>query len=175
MPQKNPPKNNNFVIIGSFGTVYGVKGWIKVISFTDPADNITQYEHWYLKLKDRWEPIPIENIKYQHNHLIVKIVDYDNPEEARFFTNKLIGIKRKELPTLVSQEFYWHDLMGLEVKNIQGEALGVVVEILSTGSNDVFVVQDQEGKRHLIPYTEEAVKSIELDRQLMIVDWNSEF
>lgn len=171
MPIKNPKKNNAYVVIGSFGTVHGVKGWIKINSYTDPAENIKKYKHWYVKIKDQWELLPIEDLKTQHKTLLLKLTDCGTPEDARFYTNKLIGIKREELPDLESNEFYWHDLIGLEVKNLKGELLGTVIEILSTGANDVFVVKRDDGKRYLIPYTADAVQSIDIDNQFIMVDW----
>ncbi len=166
-------------VIGKFGKVFGVAGWIKVISYTNPTSNITKYtQHWLLERKDKghvsWHPIKVEAHRNHHKTLVVKIEGYDDCDQARALTNALISIPDEELPELKQDEYYWHQLIGLEVVTITGESLGTIKEIQETASNDVLSVKGE--RLRLIPYLmDDVIKSIDLENSKMVVDWDPAF
>lgn len=163
---------NDPIVLGKFGSTYGVRGWIKVYSFTDPTENLQNYPDWQVKFKGNWQPLAIEDKKKHGEILIIKIRGIDSPEEVHKYTNCLIGILPKDLPVLPLGEYYWSQLEGLKVVTLQGDYLGKVDHLLDTeGANDVIVVVDQEGQEHLIPYLKSVVKSIDLNTAVMVVDW----
>ena len=161
------------VILGRFGAVYGLRGWLKVISFTQPVDNILNYSEWQVQHHGSWKTITLEDSKIHGKGIIVKVQGIDDPDQARLYINNEIAIDREALPKLSEEEHYWRDLMGLTVITKGGVTLGTVKGLLETGANDVLIVQ---GKRErMIPYTDEVVISIDQEKKMITVDWDPEF
>ncbi len=164
---------NKNVIIGRFGSVYGIQGWLKVISFTQPMTNILHYENWLINRASSWQPITITASKLHGKHILVKIADCTTPEQARQYTNIDIAISRGQLPTLTESEYYWADLEGLSVVNQQGIELGKVSHVFATGANDVLIVKGE--KEHLLPYIKQVILNINLAEKTLLVDWDENF
>lgn len=159
-----------YVVIGKIGATYGVKGWLKITSFTDPLHNILQYAPWFISDPQHpWQLIQVTEGRPHGKGIVVKFAGIDNPEQARLMTGKAIGAKRSQLPILPKDEFYWADLEGLTVINQRGETLGTVIYVMATGANDVLVVKGQ--KEIAIPYLPEVIKKIDLSQRLIQVDW----
>lgn len=159
-----------YIPIGKIGASFGVKGWLKVYSYTK-SDNVLNYSPLYISNENnQWTPIEVEQGRQHGKYLIVKIAHIDSPEQAGLLTGKLIAVNRTQFPELAKHEFYWSDLEGLTVKNKQGKILGKVIYLLETGSNDVLVVK---GKiEFAIPYLPgQVILNIDLDRQEILVDW----
>lgn len=167
MSQSNP----SYIVIGKFGATYGIHGWIKILAYTEFGENILNYQPWYIqRTPDTWTPISIEDGRLHNNGVIVKPSNVHTPEEARLLTGYTIAITRDQLPPLKKNEFYWSDLIGITVINQHGETLGKIAYLMETGSNDVIVVKGE--KEHAIPYLMDTViKSIDLDKREMHVDW----
>ena len=162
------------IIVGRIGAVYGVKGWLKIISDTQPLENILRYRPWLLKLNGRWVETEIEDAKTHGKGLVAKIRGCDDRELARNYTNAEIGITREQLPKPQQGEYYWADLEGLEVVNLEGINFGKIDHLFETGANDVIVVKGDEER--LVPFImNDVIKEIDLDKQHMLVDWPSEF
>lgn len=166
------PSNNMTapVVIGRFGAPHGIRGDIRVHSFTDPLLQIIKYQPWQVSL--RGQPVPVEITRHQqHNdQLIVHIKGFDDRDEVRCFTNLDIAVPRESLPETNENEHYWHDLIGLAVVNINGEEMGVITAIFATGSNDVIVIE-KDGKESYIPYLNTVVLNIDHNQRRMQVDW----
>tara|TARA_B100001013_G_scaffold138084_1_gene81328 strand:- start:133 stop:666 length:534 start_codon:yes stop_codon:yes gene_type:complete len=169
MQQKKIP-----LIVGRIGGVYGVKGWLKISSFTRPNDNILSYTPWLLEIDGIWQETNLEEFQIRGERLLIKILGIDNPEDASQYVNCDVAIKHEQLPTLNKGEYYWRDLIGLKVLNQDEVELGVVSEIIETGANDVFVVtgNGESETRVLIPYVMDIyVKRIDLITQTIHIDW----
>jgi 16S rRNA processing protein RimM len=164
---------SKFVIIGRFGSTHGIRGWLKVHSFTDPADNIVDYLPWLIEQQQNWHPLAIEQLQNSSHIILAKIAGCNTPEQACAYVNKLIAIERESLPILKKDEYYWSDLEGLQVINQQGIQLGTIDHLFATGANDVMVVKGD--KERLIPYINNTVLQIDLTQGIMIVDWDPEF
>lgn len=163
---------NNWVVVGKFARVHGIKGLITVQSYTDPVDNILSYTPWHIKIKHKWCPIIIHHAQSLGNKIAVQVERYMSREEAGLLTNLEIAVSRKNLPSLEQDDgFYHHDLIGLNVINTKQEKLGTIIDVMPTGANDVIVVQG--GKRILIPFVwHHYVLNIDLAQMQMIVDWD---
>jgi 16S rRNA processing protein RimM len=162
--------DTEYVIVGKIGSPYGVKGWLKVTSFTESIPDILKFAPWYLKEKQGWQRIEIEDGRQHGKGVVVKLTGLGTPEQARLYTGKTIGIERSQLPVLKKQEFYWSDLEGLTVINQHNEVLGKVIYLIETGSNDVLVVK---GETELaIPYLPDVVESIDLAEKVIRVNWD---
>jgi len=157
------------IIIARLGAAYGIKGWLHLTSFTDPVDNIFQYQPWHLKKDKRWEAIALEAHKSHGNSFVVKLKGCDDRDRATQLKGSEIAVNRTELPKTAENEYYWSDLMGLTVKTMTGETLGTIDYLFETGANDVVVTKGK--KQHFIPYIGTVIKHIDLEKQEMIVDW----
>lgn len=167
---KNPQKNK--IILGRFGSAHGVRGWLSVNSYTDPSDNILSYPNWQRETPAGWETLEITHSQVLHNKIIVKLAGCDDRNQAQHYTNQSIAIERSELPETEAGEYYWHDLIGLEVYS-QEQLLGVVKELKETGSNDVLIVQGE--RERWIPYHKNTIIQVDLVAKRIDVDWDPEF
>ena len=174
-------EQNEKLVVGKFGASYGIRGWLKVFSYTDNPESIFDYSPWFINQKGQWTELKVESWKRHNKGWVVKLEGIEIREEAHLLTNVEIAINPAALPELSEDEFYWRELFGMKVFNTQGYDLGEVVDMLETGSNDVLVVKanlkDAFGqKERLIPFLEEQV-IINVDRQAqrIEVDWDPGF
>jgi 16S rRNA processing protein RimM len=161
--------------VGNIGAPNGVRGWVRINSFTEPADNLFTYP-LLMAHGQEWRPIEIEEVQARGGGFIAKIVGVDDRDQAALITNLKLAVQRADLPEL-QDENYWSDVMGLKVYNADQVLLGVVTDIFETGANAVLVVKNEEtGKEHLIPYVPEMyVQAVDIDAGTMRVNWDPEF
>ncbi len=166
--------SEDIVLLGQVSGLFGVKGWVKVFSYTEPRENIVQYSPWLVKTDKGWKQIKLNQGKRQGKSVIASLQGYDDPDSASTLIGCDIGMRREQLPALTDDEFYWNDLVGLTVINQDGIELGQVQRLIETGSNDVLVVQGD--RERLVPYIkEQVIKHIDLEQKLIRVDWDPEF
>lgn len=113
--------------------------------------------------------LSIESTRWKSEFLLLKFVGIDDRTEVSQWTNALLYVKTDQLPALPQGEFYLHELIGLNVFEPDGTSLGVLMEILETGANDVYLIQNDAGEEVLIPATEEMILEIDLDQEKMVV------
>ncbi len=162
------------IIVGRVVGLYGVRGWVRVRSYTEPPENILNYSPWELSREGRWEQVEIDEARRHGKGIVARFVAYPDRDAARRLIGMEIGVGRKQLPRVDANDFYWADLVGLAVVTVGGVELGRVDRLLATGANDVLVAK---GKRdRLIPFVEGAVvKSVDLEAGQITVDWDPEF
>jgi 16S rRNA processing protein RimM len=189
MKDESLPVDNEYIILGKLNAHHGIKGWLKVYSYTEPKQNILSYSQLVLfnerlqgnRQLDYWKKAEITDGRLQGKGVVVHIKGYDNREAAEELIGCAIGIHRENLEKLPENEYYWVDLMGLNVINQQGIVLGKIVNMLPTTANDVMVVkhqQKQEGiqQEYLIPYIMgQFVLNVDLESREMQVDWDVDF
>jgi len=170
------------VVIGEISAVFGVKGWLKVHSYTEPFDNILAYDNWLLEKNGQTRQVVIDEARRHSNGIVVHIKDVDDRDLAKAYCKSQIKIPLSAMPELSKDDYYWHQLEGLQVY-LQDEAgqagllIGSVDHLIETGANDVLVVKPElEGKSDseeiLIPYLlDKVVKSVDIDNGTMLVDW----
>lgn len=170
-----------YITLGKITTVYGVKGWVKVQSFTDPFDNILDYRDWRLKRQGSQaiEDVVVVDGRRHNKSIVVQLQGYDDRERARSLAQAEIQVLASTLPEPDEGEFYWHQLQGMTVIDVDDEqsVFGIVDSFLATGANDVMVVRaptartgdDQE---ILIPWLpERVIKHVDLEARVIEVDW----
>lgn len=166
--------NQSRIVVGRTGGAHGVRGWMKIMSYTRPRQNIFSYSPWMIYVDKEWRQIKLEESQHRGDRLLVKLSEVESPEQARLYMNCDIAIKREQLPELEEGEYYWHDLIGLEVLNQDQIRLGEVSEITETGANDVLVIRksSKEKKNILIPLVMDVyVKQVDLNAKQIHVDW----
>jgi 16S rRNA processing protein RimM len=167
-----------WVIVGKFGRPQGIKGFVRVISFTEPSDNILQYPDWFIQKKDNtWQHVKRLDTQVSPKYLCVQIDGYPSREAIAELTHASIAVPASALPQLSADEYYWHELIGMQVKHHTGIVMGEVDSILKTGANDVLVVIDnQHQKRRLIPYLlDDVIQSINKNSREITVCWDLDF
>jgi 16S rRNA processing protein RimM len=164
-----------YIVVGEVSGVFGLKGWIKVYSFTEPRENILNYSPWVLRKGSDLKTIAVLDGGLQGKAVVACLLGISDRDMAASLSGYEIVIDASLLPKAEAGEYYWRDLIGLNVETEQGTALGVVDYLLETGANDVLVVKEGE-KERLIPFLQgQFVKHIDLESGMMIVDWDPEF
>lgn len=167
------------VALGKISGVYGVRGWVKVHSFTRPADNLLGYRRWWIAKGEGYEATLIDG-KVHGGSLIASISGPDGqPITDRDIAAGLLGaeiqVERSAFPKLPKGQYYWVDLIGLGVWNEQDEALGEVVDMTTNGAQDVMVLRQGETER-LIPFVQgPIVKSVDLKTRRIVCDWQLDY
>lgn len=160
--------------VGKISGVFGVKGWVKVFAFTDPRENILSYSPWLLKKGGETKAVDVVDGQLHGKAVIARLAGVDDRDQALLLTGWDVLISRSQLPKARKGEYYWNELIGLDVETNQGVSLGVVDSLLETGANDVLVVQG--GRDRAIPFLQgQTILSIDLDAGKIIVDWDPEF
>ena len=174
------PAGAHRVVLGKIVSVHGVRGAVKVYSHTDPLDNVLDYAEWSLNRGSEQRTVSVLGGRVQGRVLVVNLKGIDDRNKAEELVDFEISIASDALPELEDGDFYWHQLEGLQVVNLEGQLLGKVDHLLETGSNDVMVVKPCAGsvdqRERLLPYLPgQFVIKVDLETQVMQVDWDAEF
>lgn len=162
------------VIVGQIAGVFGVQGWVKVQSYTQPPENILTYRPWWVKLHGEWRVAPVGAARSHGKGIVARLEGHDDRDQARALVGAPIGISRTQLPPPAPGEYYWADLVGLRVVNREGVSLGTVDHLFATGANDVLVVKGE--RERLIPFIkDQVILEIDLERGVLTVDWDAAF
>ncbi|ACT51630.1 ribosome maturation factor RimM [Methylovorus mays] len=163
------------VVMGRVVAPYGIYGWLKIQPDTETIDSLFDYDNWWLGRDPKWQEYPVEAAKVHGKTLLVKLVGIDDRDAAFAAKGKQVSVPREQLPEAEEGEYYWSDLIGLRVSNLQQVDFGTVVDVFETGANDVVVVKDDAGRERLVPFTAEAVPEVNVEAGTMLVDWDPEF
>jgi len=160
------------VALGYISAVHGIKGWVKVHSWTRPMEAILEYQPWLLG-EDR-KPVKLVDGRKQGKGMAALLPGYNDREQAAALVGQQIFVGRDQMPPTEEDEYYWSDLEGLEVHTTNGELLGRVDRMMETGANDVLVVRGD--RERLVPFIQgQYVMSVDLEAGLMVVDWDPDF
>ncbi|WP_111497461.1 MULTISPECIES: ribosome maturation factor RimM [Marinobacter] len=167
-------------VIGRITSVFGVKGWVKVYSYTDPMEGILEYRHW--QVSQGGKPVPLEVVEGKRHGpgIVVRLKGVSDRDVARSYCGLDVSVPTGELPDLPEGEYYWFQLEGLLVETSRGDNLGRVKHLMETGANDVLVVRATstsiDKRERLIPYLpDDVIQQIDLDARRIVVDWDPEF
>ncbi len=168
--------NGRRVLLGRIVGVHGLRGAVKLESYTEPRLAIFDYKPWLLEREpERFEEIANAHGRAQGKGIVAMLPDVIDRDVAAGLIGARIWVSRDALPELESGEYYQTDLEGLQVVNEAGEDLGRVTHMFDNGAHDVLVTRDEAGRERLIPYVVEAyVKSVDLDAGRITVDWNKD-
>lgn len=170
----NPADTEQKIIIGRFGPPFGVKGWIKVQSFTEPEENLLTYAKWYIQERNDWLLIEHDGRAQHGKGWVVHLVGYDSPEAVRFLASTDIAIARHDLPPLAGDEFYIGDIVGFSAITVEGVKLGEVMGFIDSGAHELLVITGK--KEYLIPLIKgRFLKAVDKTKQQITVDWDADF
>ncbi len=168
--------------VGRIATVHGVRGWVKIESGTQPAANILDYRPWWLREAAGWRLVRPDAGEASGKRILAHLEGVDDRDLARRYCQRDIYVEAAQLPALAEGEYYWHQLIGLEVYGRSGQqrvSLGSVAGLLETGVHDVLVVrrtvESGEPQEQLIPYADSVVLAVDVAAGRIEVDWDSDY
>jgi 16S rRNA processing protein RimM len=162
------------VIVGRISGLFGVRGWLKIFSYTESRENIVEYSPWQVNKDGQWQTVKVESGRSHGKGVVVKLVGYDDRDAAATLIGCDIAVTREQMGEPEPGEYYWADLEGMKVVTLDGVELGVVDHLFETGANDVVVVRGE--RERLLPFVRgNVIKNIDLQRHVMEVDWDPEF
>lgn len=168
-------KTEEKVLLGHISGLFGVKGWVKVYSHTRPRSKIVEYKNWYLN-DDFNQTISVEDGRPHKGGVVAKLKGIDDRDAAVAVIGHEIWVDGNDLTPLPDDEYYWYQLIGLQVLDTEKKLLGTVKDLLETGANDVLMVRGGGKAEHLIPYIYgQVIQSIDLTNKCMVVDWDPDF
>ena len=184
-----PGSTSEKVILGRITGVYGVKGWVKVFSHTDPMEAIVDFSPWYIRTEGRgqgsqkpapWNKVKLKAGKRHAKTVVAKLEHCNDRDQAMAYVGTEIAVELQQLEQQREEDaYYWRDLIGLRVINQQGIELGKVKTLMETGANDVLVVvfeEQGETKERLIPWTVGiAIVAVDIEEGFIEVDWDADF
>jgi len=169
-------------VLGKISGYYGVKGWVKIYSYTQPRENIARYKTLKIKCSHRsadqqlWQDIRLDSGKAHGKGVVAHFSGYDNREVAAALIGAELAVYRCDFLPAPDNEYYWADLIGLTAVNLEDIELGQVTRLLETAANDVLVISAEQQKdaksEILVPYVmQHYVKNVDLDAGVIILDW----
>lgn len=158
------------VVLGRITGVFGVRGWVKVFSYTEPREAVLDYERWLLSGTQGWQPATVAEGQRHGKTVIVRLDGIDDRDRAASLIGTEIGVRKSDMPPTEAGQYYWSDLEGLRVVHRDGRELGTVSHLLETGANDVMVVRGEQER--LIPFVmDKVVLDVDLAAGVVSVDW----
>jgi len=174
-PAAGGPDSDRRILLGKIVALFGVDGWVKVESYTEPRMRIFKYLPWCLKTQAGETQIAQVQGRAHGQGLVALLPQVEDRNAAQAWIGAEVWVQRSALPKAKRGEYYWADLEGLDVVNLDGVAFGKVSHLFSTGANDVIVVRDG-GRERLIPFVlKQFVTEINLDSARITVDWDPDF
>ena len=163
-----------WITLGRVSGVFGIKGWVKIQSYTEPRGNIVTFGVWTLRLRGADQVFDVEDGHGGAGSVAAKLRGIDDRDRAREWVGADIVIERQRLPAIAPDQYYWTDLEGLEVRTTAGLVLGTVDRLLATGGHDVLVLAGTPER--MIPFVVgRVVKRVDLEARLIEVDWSADY
>lgn len=162
------------IVVGEIVGPYGVRGWVKVHSHTSPPENILKYSPWLVADGGGAKPYRVLSGRLHGNIIVAQLEGVADRDQSASLRRCTISVPRGQFPPLQPGEYYWTDLVGLDVRTVDGVSLGTITDMIETGANDVMEVQGT--RQRLIPFViGQFVKDVRLSEGVVIVDWDPDF
>lgn len=170
----NIEPGDSVVPMGYIAGAFGIQGWVKIKTGTEEPDSLGKFKQLLLLINDSWSPIKVEKHSSLKDIFQAKLENINDRDQAMALRGTTVGVLRSQLPKPDKNEYYWVDLIGLNVINQQQEAFGTVASLMETGANSVLVVKDSD-KEYLIPFVEAYVLEVDFTSKQIIVDWGLDY
>jgi 16S rRNA processing protein RimM len=167
------------IVLGRIVAPFGVHGWLRVHPFGDDPEAWRKMPQWWLSADvdappGSWQAHGVEAVKLHGDGVVAKLAGIDDRDASEALGSCYFGAPRDALPPPAQDEYYWADLIGLAVVNMQDQPLGRVKSLIETGANQVLVVADGERER-LLPFVEQVVKKVDVPGGVICVDWGCDW
>jgi len=160
------------IYLGKITGVHGIKGWLKIQSFSSPPENILNYPQWIINNQGKEDFYSIEQGRKQKNTIVVKLEKINDRNTAESLINSKIQILRSDFPKLSNENYYWSDLVGLSILSSEDKVIGKVESLIETGANDVMVINTSKDERILIPFVmHEVIQEVNVELKYIKIDW----
>jgi 16S rRNA processing protein RimM len=174
------PSIDQLLTIGRIQSAYGIKGWVWIYANTEPMDNVFAYTPWYVQIGKDWREVDVVEWREQGKGIVARLAGCNDRNAAEALHNAVIWTAKTNLPSLPEGDYYWSDLIDLQVWTVSGQLLGQVHSIMETGANDVLVVRTCAGsidsQERLIPWIpEQVVTLVDIVNRRLVVDWDVDF
>jgi len=153
---------------------FGIKGWVKVESYSDSPGNLLNRRGWWLGRDGDWAEVSVVGTELHGNRLVARFEACETPEAALAYRGREVALTRDSLPPAGKNEFYQADLVGLEVRNTEDELLGTLTGLFSNGAHEVMRVAGAEGEK-LLPFIPQVVREIDMGARRIRVDWGKDW
>lgn len=163
--------------MGRIVAPYGVLGWLKIHPLGDDPESWGSMTQWWLSPDEEgkaWQPYPVEAFRPHGSGWIAKLGGLDSRTQAERLDGWYFAAPREAMPKPKQDEYYWTDLIGLNVRNEQDELLGTVGSLIETGAHQVLVVNDGESER-LLPFVSQVVKGVDVSERIIHVEWGKDW
>lgn len=193
--------NQERILLGHITGVSGLKGWVKVHSDTSPRENIVAYPCWWLEQAGEWQRVNVMDGRPQGKTIVAHLEGVATPEQASGLVGARIAVERSAMPALKEGEFYWTDLVGMQVQTVEGVLVGTASRLFETGANDVLVVTDERSscvldstgltdkpagvkndagsrseKEVLVPWlVPDVIRDVDMHNGKILIDWDPDF
>jgi len=171
---------DDLVVVGQVAGAYGVQGWVRIRPYSEDAETLLTVKDWWLE-KPTLHAVQVLQVRIHNDEILVRLSTIQSREEAEIAKGTLIKVSRSLFPELEEDEFYWIDLIGLRVINLNGEQLGLIHDLMDNGVHQILRVKiDKEGdsekrKEILIPFVEKFIHKVDLETKEVLVDWESDY
>ena len=158
------------ILIAKIQAHQGLNGWLKIYSYSESKKKFSNYKHFFVIKNETYVRLDVEDSQVTKS-IKIKFKNFSLREHSDEYIGKNLYIDREQLVELDTNQYYWNDLIGLEVYLEEGEQIGFVKDIIETGSNDVLVIKGSKGEEILIPYVfGESIKKVILNEKKIIID-----
>jgi len=173
--QHKPDEQNPMVVMGKVAAAHGVQGWIKVQPYTAEPGSLVDYRTWWLGDEQQgWRELDVLKSELRGKSVVAQLMGCHDRSVAEQYKGLLVAVQRSKLPKPDEDEYYWSDLIGLEVVTPDGERLGVVDNLLDTGANQVLCVRGAE-KEILIPFIAQVIRQVDMEGKVICADWAADY
>jgi 16S rRNA processing protein RimM len=177
------PIPDDLVVVGYVSGAYGVQGWVRIKPYSADADALLNVRKWWLD-KPELRDVQMLQAKGHSGDVVAQLMGVAGRDAAEALKGATVQIPRSHFPALEKDEFYWVDLVGLAVENLQGEVLGQVIDLMDNGAHPILRVTPESSKAAepenklqeiLIPFVEHFVKTVDQQQKKIVVDWERDY
>jgi 16S rRNA processing protein RimM len=161
--------DESLIELGIVGAPHGVRGWVKLHSYTEPPDRLLEHRSLQLCLGGAWRAYAVEASGHSGGQLTVKLAGVADRDAARMLNGAPVGVLRSDLPPRGAKDFYRADLIGCEVVNLAGGRLGVVAHFVEIPAHAVMVVRG--AREYWVPAVPRHLRRVDLAARRVVVDW----
>lgn len=174
---------DDLIEVGYISGAYGLRGGVRVTPHSTEADALLSVKTWWLD-KPALRSVQVRNAKFHSGDVTATLVDLSDRDAAEALKGAVVRVSRADFPELSDDEYYWTDLIGMDVVNLQGEALGKVTDMMHNGAQsilritpvaDATAAEDAKASERLVPFVDQFVRTVDLQARLITLDWGLDY